>query len=107
MQKKQETGAQSLGQENPLEKEMATDSSILAWEISRTEEPGRLQSIGSQRARHNCSDLAQHCTAQPWLELNKAFHWKQASIFAQIKGWFQSVASRWRCALANILPGDV
>ena len=39
---------QSLGQEDPLEKERATHSGILAWEISGTEEPGRLQSIGSQ-----------------------------------------------------------
>ena len=41
-----ETQVQSLGQENPLEKEMATHSSILAWEIPWTEEPGGLQSIG-------------------------------------------------------------
>ena len=47
-----ETCAQSLGQEDPLEKEMATHSSILAWIIPRTEEPGRLQSTGSQRVRH-------------------------------------------------------
>ena len=40
---------QSLGQEDPLEKEMATHSSILAWEITWTEEPGGLQSMGSQR----------------------------------------------------------
>ena len=40
----QETWVQSLGQEDPLEKEMATHSSILAWEIPWTEEPGRLQS---------------------------------------------------------------
>ena len=39
---------QSLGQENPLEKEMATHSSILAWEIPQTEESGRLQSMGSR-----------------------------------------------------------
>ena len=38
----------SLGQEDPLEKEMATHSSIFAWEIPRTEEPGRLQAVGSQ-----------------------------------------------------------
>ena len=44
---------QSLGWEDPLEKEMATDSSILAWEIPRTEEPGGLQSMGSQRVRHD------------------------------------------------------
>ena len=42
----QETQVQSLGQEDPLEKEMATHSSILAWEIPWTEEPGGLQSIG-------------------------------------------------------------
>ena len=42
----------------PLVKEMATHSSILAWKIPWNEEPGRLQSIGSQRVRHNCSDLA-------------------------------------------------
>ena len=41
----QETWVQSLGQEDPLEKEMATHSSILAWEIPWTEEPGRLQSM--------------------------------------------------------------
>ena len=45
---KQETQVQSLGQEDPLEKEMATYSSVLAWEIPWTEEPGRLQSMGSQ-----------------------------------------------------------
>jgi len=46
MQETQETWVRALGQENPLEKEMATHSSILAWRIPRTEEPGRLQSIG-------------------------------------------------------------
>ena len=49
----QETGVQSLGWEDPLEKEMASHSSILAWKISWTEEPGGLQSIGSQRVGHN------------------------------------------------------
>ena len=44
----QETQVRSLGQENPLEKEMATHSSILAWRISWTEEPGKLQCMGSQ-----------------------------------------------------------
>ena len=43
----------SLGQEDPLEKEMATHSSVLAWKISWTEEPGRLQSMGSQRVGHD------------------------------------------------------
>ena len=45
----QETQVRSLGQEDPLEKEMAIHSSILAWEIPWTEEPGGLQSMGSQR----------------------------------------------------------
>ena len=43
----------SLGWEDPLNKEMATHSGILAWRISWTEEPGGLQSIGSQRMEHN------------------------------------------------------
>ena len=48
-----ETQVQSLGQKDPLEKAMATYSSILAWKIPWTEEPGKLQSMGSQRIRHN------------------------------------------------------
>ena len=44
---------QSLGQEDPLEKEMATHSSIIVWKISWTEEPGGLQSMGSQRVGHD------------------------------------------------------
>ena len=49
----QETQVQLLGQEEPLEKEMATHSSILAWKIPWTEEPGRLQSMELQRVRHD------------------------------------------------------
>ena len=49
----QETWGRSLGQEDPLEKEMATHSSTLAWKIPWTEKPGRLQSMGSQRIRHD------------------------------------------------------
>ena len=49
----QETWVRSLGQEDPLEKEMATHSGTLAWKIPWMEEPGRLQSLGSQRVRHN------------------------------------------------------
>ena len=48
-----ETPVQSLGQEDPLEKGMATHSSILAWRIAWTEEPGGLQSMGSQRVGHD------------------------------------------------------
>ena len=48
-----ETQVQSLGREDPLEKEMATHSSILAWKSPWVEEPGGLQSMGLQRVRHN------------------------------------------------------
>ena len=49
----QETWSRSLGQEDLLEKGLATHSSILAWRIPRTEEPGRLQFMGIQRVGHN------------------------------------------------------
>ena len=60
MQKTQEMQIQSLGQEAPLEKEMATHSNILAWIIPWTRESGELQSIRSQRVGHDQNDLAQH-----------------------------------------------
>ena len=49
----QETRVQSLGREDPLEKEMAIHSSTIAWKIPWTEEPGRLQSMGPQRVGHD------------------------------------------------------
>ena len=49
----QETRVQSLGHEDPLEKKMETHSSMLAWKIPWTEEPGMLQSVGSQRVRQD------------------------------------------------------
>ena len=49
----QETQVRSLGWEDPQEEKMATHSSILSWKISWTEEPGGLQSMGSQRVRHD------------------------------------------------------
>ena len=55
----QETGVRLLGQEDPLKKDMATHSSILTWRIPQTEELGELQSMGSQRFRH---DGTQHST---------------------------------------------
>ena len=51
MQETQETQVQSLGWEDPLEQEIATHSSILAWEIPWTEEPGGLQTVGSQKSQ--------------------------------------------------------
>ena len=64
----QETRVQSLGLEDPLEKEMATHSSILAWRIPWTEEPGRLQSWGhkesdrTERLKFSLSNYIRHCT---------------------------------------------
>ena len=58
MQETKETRVLSLGQEDSLEEGMATHSSILAWRIPWMEEPGGLQSMGSQRVRHNLSNLA-------------------------------------------------
>ena len=53
VQETQETGVPSLGREDPVGKEMAIHSSLLAWEIPWTEEPDRLQSMGLQGLRHN------------------------------------------------------
>ena len=64
MQETQETWIQFLGWEDPLEKEIATHSSILAWEIPWTEKPGRLQSMGLQGVGHNSG------TKQPQKQLN-------------------------------------
>ena len=58
MQETQEMQVRFLGQEDPLEEEMANHSSILAWEIPWTEESGGLQSMGSQRVGHDLSNLA-------------------------------------------------
>ena len=55
----QEMQVQSLGQEDPLEKEMTTHSHILAWKIPWTVEPGKLQSMGSQRVEHSLATKQQ------------------------------------------------
>ena len=62
-----ENWVQSLGREDLLEKEMATQSSILAWKIPWTEEPSRLQSMGSQRVRHDFTFTLSMETASPSL----------------------------------------
>ena len=80
MQETQETQLQSLGQEDPLEEEMATHSGVLAWRIPWTEKSGRLQSIGLQRVRHDWSDWAQTQAKMPvawtvwWQRLEKYMH---------------------------------
>ena len=75
MQETRKTRDWSLGQEDPLEEEMATHSSILTWEIPWSEEPGELQLKGSQRVGHDQTKHA--CTSmgkvvKMWLELD---HW--------------------------------
>ena len=65
VQKMQKMQVQSLGWEDPLEKEMATHSSILAWETPWTEEPGELQSMGSQQSQNKLKWFSMHtCTSQ-------------------------------------------
>ena len=80
----QETQIQSLGWENPLEKGMATHSSILAWRISRTEEPGRLQSMGFQ--------FYQKLFVIPYI-----FLW--ASLVAQTVKHLPAMQETWVCSL--------
>ena len=62
-----ETWVRFLDWEDPLEKEMATHSSILAWEIPWTEEPGGLQPMGSQRVRHDLANEHTHTHIMPWM----------------------------------------
>ena len=72
----QETWVRSLGQEDHLEKEMATHFSILAWKIPWTEEPGRLQSMGSRKVNHDsehvCTMSSTHCILEFYLILTIA-----------------------------------
>ena len=74
----QEMWVQSLGRDDPLEKEMAMYSTILAWKTPWTEEPGGLQSIGLQRIEHNLvtEHIAQHINSEKYcaLSFNYFFH---------------------------------
>ena len=60
----QETQVRSLNLEDPLKEEMATHSSVLAWRIPWTEEPGGLQSMGPQKVGHNCATESAHVHAR-------------------------------------------
>ena len=77
----QEMWVRSLGQEDPLQKETATHSSVLAWEVPWTEEPGGLQSVGSQRVGHSLA-------AEP------RFHLWLCWVFAAVCGLSLVAASR-------------
>ena len=81
----QETRVQSLGQEDPLEKEMATYSSILPWKIPWTEKPGRLQSMGSQRVGHDwTTSLSLFC-----------MHCRDKGLYSQNYGFSSSPVWMW------------
>ena len=69
MQETQEMWVRPLGWEDPLEEEMATHSRMLTWEIPRTEEPGRLQSIGLQRVGHNWACVHTHTQSLAYYHL--------------------------------------
>ena len=89
-----ETRVRSLGWEDPLEKEMAIHSSTIAWKIPWTEEPGRLQSMGSQRVAHNWANsrsrsLKSLCKAKGTINKIKRQHteWRKIlQIIYQIRG---------------------
>ena len=72
-----ETGVWSLHQEDPLEKDMATHSSMLLWRIPWTEEPGGLQSMGSQRVGHDWATEQQLSTQMNGVRLREAWHWDE------------------------------
>ena len=90
----QETQVLSLGQEDPLEEEMATHSSIIAWEIPWTEEPGGLQSMGSRRVGYDLVTKQQQAWKNNWnsymtkrvegIRLKKKTNWTQ-NIFSNLK----------------------
>ena len=71
----QEMQVQSLGGEDPLEEEIAPHSSILAWRIPRTEESGRLQSMGSQRVRHNRVTEQAHSVTDTDTDTGSSCYW--------------------------------
>ena len=73
----QEIQVQFLGRGDPLKEEMATHAAILAWEISWTEEPGRLQFMGSQRAGHD--GVTEHIHLEEREEGLKDFFWPKRS----------------------------
>ena len=90
----QETQFQSLGGEDALEKKMATLSSILAWKIPWAEEPGRLQSMGSQRVGHNWA-------TSPSLSINRKW-WYRKKYFKQKLFYFNWITQRFDVSLIKL-----
>ena len=93
------TWVQSLGQEDPLEKEMATRSSILAWRIPWTEEPGRLQSMGSLRVGQDSVTSLSLFTFMHWRR-----KWQPTAVF--LPGEFQGRGSLVGCRLWGRTESD-
>ena len=105
MQEMQETWVRSLGGEDPLKKGMATHSSILAWRIPWTEEPGGLQAIGLQRVGHNwatnitftivykiqlfCCFVLSLMDPAPWLTLSAVCFWNYMPCLCSLSGLCQ------------------
>ena len=85
-----------LGQEDPLEQGMATHSSILAWRIPWTEEPGGLQSIGSQRVRHDWSNLARtHADLQKVTARLGRGRWPFEIVITGVCLWWKPIRTPW------------
>ena len=84
----QETQVQSLGQEDPLEKEMETHSSILEWRSPWTEEPGRLQSIGSQESA--TTEMTKHACSWILDEERLCFEWSLENHTALGHVWWKN-----------------
>ena len=99
MQETQEVPVLSLGGEDPLEEEMSTHSSLLAWKIPWTEEPGRLQSMGSLRVRHNWATLLSFFTFMHWRR-----KWQPTPVFlpGESQGRGSLVGCRlWGCRVGH------
>ena len=96
----QETQVQSLGQEDPLEREMATHSSILAWKTPWTEKPGGLQSMGSPRVRHDwATSLSSHQQIP-----TKEWEWRNGLLAVSVAGgrlcgWLSQRSGREGCTV--------
>ena len=97
----QETWVQSLGREDPLKKEMATHSSILACRIPWTEEPGGLQSIGSQRVGHNWGTSTHTCMYVSILNIVPSGSSFQFEVICLLKKILTLKVMKW-CLLFNI-----
>ena len=98
------SGIWSLGGEDPLEKGTATHPSVLAWRTPRTEEPGGLWLIGSQRVRHDWSDLAHMYTSRlRWIMLQGTRECRYTSLRSRFQaGW--TYAQKW-CWVLSFFKG--